>query len=147
MLTGWFNVDRHFAMMDELRRQLDGLFDDYEQGRHTLGVRTAGPRMNLFDAGEHLVLQAEVPGLSQDDIEISGNQESLTLSGQRKVETPEGYTVHRQERPEVQFSRTVTFPVAVDVAEADASLKNGILEVKLPKLPEARPRSIEVKAR
>jgi len=139
------DLDRTFAMMDEYRARLDQMFQDFETGRrfpvyHT----TAWPRLNLVDTGEAYLIRAEVPGVAREDLQISGSQESLTLSGERKTELPEGYSVHRQERAPIRFSRTLTFPVKVEVENTRAELKNGILEVSLPKAPEVKPRAIEV---
>lgn len=146
MLTGWMDLDRNFAMMDDFRSRMDQLFQEFETGRRTTGWQsTAWPRLNLMDTGDNLVLRAELPGVAREDLQISGCQDALTLSGLRKIEVPEGYSLHRQERAPVRFSRTLTFPVKVEVENTRAELKNGILEITLPKAPEVKPRAIEVK--
>lgn len=145
MLTGWMDLDRTYSMMDAFRAQMEQLYQDLETGRrYPVYQTTAWPRMNLLDTGDALVLRAEVPGLAREDLQISGSQECLTLSGERKVPAPEGYSVHRQERAPIRFSRTVNFPVKVDAQGAKAELRNGLLEVVLPKAPEVKPRAIEV---
>lgn len=147
MLTQWFENDRTYSLMDDLRRRMDLMFEDIETGRAWTGeAAQIWPRANLFDSGENYVLQAELPGVAKEDLSISGCQDCLTISGERKVTAPEGYTVHRQERGGLRFSRSFRFPVKIDADHATAELKNGILTVSIPKAPELKPRSIEVKA-
>ena len=102
--------------------------------------------MNLHDAGAALVVQADVPGLAEKDLQISLNQDVLTISGERKVQAPEGYAVDRQERASVKFSRSFTLPTRVDGEKSTAEVKNGVLTVTLAKTPEAQPRQISVRA-
>lgn len=149
MLTRWSDLDRAFSVMDELQRRMNRLFEEYDWGRWPgfPGLTTGTwPAVNLYDAGDDLVIRAQVPGMSEKDIQISGNQEVLTLSGERRVEVPEGYSVHRQERGTVKFSRSFTFPCRVNLEKATATVKDGLLTIKLAKAAEAKPRQIAVKA-
>lgn len=149
--TGWSDFDEMFAAMNQLRTYMDRLFEEAWGGR-LFGDRPqlygAGtwPRANLIDTGSSLVLTAEVPGLSDKDIQLTLNQEVLTLSGERKVQVPEGYSVHRQERPAVRFSRSFALPCRVDADRTTATVKNGILTVTLEKAADVMPRRIAVKA-
>ena len=150
-LTGWSDFDREFAVLDDFRRRMDRLFQDFDAGRWAQGDRTgfvtqAWPRTNLYDSGKEVVLVAEVPGMGQKDIQIQLTQDVLTLSGERKTEAPEGYSVHRKERGQVQFSRSFTLPCRVDVEKATAAVRNGLLTITLAKAAEAQPRQITVKA-
>jgi HSP20 family protein len=143
MLYGWLDFDRPSDAMDDMRRRMDRLFDELD--RETAPVREgAWPRGVLYDAGERLVLEVAVPGLVKEDVHISGSQDVLTISGERKLTVPEGHTAQRRERLPVRFCRSFAFPVKVDVEHAQASLKDGILTVSVPKAPEVRPRSIAV---
>jgi HSP20 family protein len=149
MLTRWSNFERSFAILDELQRRMNHLFDEFDGGRWPAAYdwrMSTWPPTNLFDNGKELVLLAEVPGLSEKDIQITGNHEMLTLSGERKPDVPERYSVHRQERKAVKFSRSFTFPCKVDLEKTSASVKNGVLTVSLPKAAEAQPKQITVKA-
>jgi HSP20 family protein len=148
MRWGWGDLDSTFTLMDEFRRRMDRLFDDFEDGRGLplLDVtRAAWPRTWLADTGSALVLRAEVPGLSDKDIQLSVNQDVLSLSGERKTPAPEGYTTHRQERPAARFSRNVALPARVDLERCTAMVKDGVLTVTLPKASESQPRQISVK--
>jgi len=142
---GWSDFDDMFSAMSQLRTYMDRVFED-------AGGRTGGPsfarswpRANLLDTGSALSVTAEVPGLSDKDIKVSLNQDVLTLSGEREIEAPKGYSTHRQERPSVQFSRSFTLPCRVNPERASASVKNGILTVTVEKAADAMPRQISVK--
>ena len=153
MLTRWDDIERPFAVMEELRRRMDGLFGELEAGwrggAFEPGVVSAfsatWPRITLYDGGREFFLQAEVPGLTDQDIRLSLNQDVLTIEGERRVESPQGYSVHRQERPAVHFARSLTLPTMVEPDQVSASIRNGMLEVTLPKVPEAHPRQITVR--
>ena len=152
MATRWTEFDTGFSLLDEFQRRMNRLFSELGTGYWPEQSRqpwfgSVWPPTNLYDTGKELLLRAEVPGLSEKDIQITGNQDTITISAERKVEVPEGYSVHRQERPEVKFSRSFNLPGKVDLEKASASVKNGILSINLPKAPEAQPRQITVKAR
>jgi HSP20 family protein len=146
--NGWNDFDDMFSALRDLRTRMDRAFDDTFGGeletRRGPASPTTWPRANLTDAGSKLVLTAEVPGLSQQDVTLSLNQEVLTIQGDRKVQVPEGYSVHRRERPEVRFTRSFALPCRVDADRANASIKNGILTVTIEKSPDAMPRQIAV---
>ena len=152
MLTRWSDFDRTFLLMDELRRRMDRLWDEYDTGRADLPrneafTRSTGfPRVNVFDTGTSLVVHAEVPGLGQKDVQLTINQDVLTLKGERKFDGPEGYSVHRQERGPVKFARSFTLPTKVDPEQSSATIKNGVLTITLSKAADAQPRQISVRA-
>ncbi len=144
---GWGNIDRTFTALDEIRRRMERAFDDVGVERDTdpAGLST-WPPSSLYDAGSELVLRAEVPGVSEKDLDLQVNQDVLTVSGTRPVEVPEGYSAHRRERGAMRFSRSFTLPFRVNAESCGATLKNGVLDVRIAKAPEARPRQITVKA-
>jgi HSP20 family protein len=153
MLYSFADFDRTFAAMDELRRRMDRLFDEHNappraqlRGEFDGPSRDfVGPRIHLFDTGNALVIKADLPGLTEKDLQISLNQEVLTVSGARRSDAPEGYTVHRRERPSARFSRSFTLPSKVDPERTTAVLNNGVLTLTLNKAAEAQPRQIAVK--
>lgn len=151
MLRQLGDYDRTFSMLDELRRRMDRMWEDWgadEPGFSTqLSSSQAWPRVNVFDTGSALVLKADVPGVKEKDMQITMNQGALSISGERKPDVPEGYAVHRQERGAVTFSRTFALPVPVDADKTSATIKDGVLTVTLAKAPEAQPRKIGVVAR
>jgi HSP20 family protein len=147
----WNDFDRSFGSLDEFRRRLELLYHDSNRwlipgafdGQNRA---TAWPRVNVSDSGSEFVVRALVPGLSEDDVTLTLTQDALTIAGERQITIPEGYSVHRQERGSLRFSRTFTFPTRVDVEHASAEVKNGVLTVRLAKVAEAQPRQITVKA-
>jgi HSP20 family protein len=145
-------VDRTFDVLDELRRQMDRVWSDYDG---TWGVgggpaqalsAASWPRFNVLDAGAHLVVTADVPGLTEKDLEVTFQDNVLSVSGARRPLIPEGYAVHRRERPALQFARSVALPVKIDVEKTSATVKDGVLAITLAKAPEVRPRQIAVRA-
>jgi HSP20 family protein len=144
---GWGDFDRTFSLLDEMRRRMDRAFDEVAGGRApAIGVHASWPRANLYDTGSELMLRAEVPGVSEKDLDLQLNQDVLTLSGERKAEVPEGYSAHRRERGGLKFSRSFTLPFKVDPEKCSANLERGVLTVKIAKAPESQPRQITVKA-
>lgn len=148
MLTRWSDFERTFAAVDELRRYLNWLG---EPGRQDTVARAGHgytwPRVNLFDNGSELVLQMAAPGLSEKNVELTLTGDTLAVSGEREVKAPEGYSVHRQERGSVKFSRSFALPSKIDPERVDARMKDGIMTVTMAKAEEAKPRQITVKAR
>lgn len=125
----------------QLRRELDRLFGEFERS----ATRDAST-LSFEDDGSNFVLRAEVPGLTENDFQINLAGSTLTLKGERKLEAPEGYTVHRRERSAFHFARSLELPARVDGEKVTATLKNGVLTLMLPKAAEAQPRQITVKA-
>jgi len=112
------------------------------------GVPVAYPPVNVWDDQENIYLEAELPGIPLENLEITiadGNR--LTLKGQRKQAEVGKANWHRLERSFGSFSRTLTLPVLVDSDRVEAHFELGDLRVKLPKSPKAKPRRIEVKQR
>jgi HSP20 family protein len=105
----------------------------------------AWPAVRVSDAGETLVLRADVPGVADKDFDISVTPEALTLSGQRQTTAPEGYSVQRQERASAKFSRSWSLPYKVDADKTSATLKDGVLTITLAKAAEEKPRHIAVR--
>jgi HSP20 family protein len=141
-----------FALLDEFRRRMDRVWEDMDPSwpASPSNARThsssAWPRVNLYDGGSNLVLKADVPGLSDKDVQVTLNESGVSISGERKVAPPEGYSAHRQERSSFSFSRSLTLPCKVNPDQAQALVKNGVLTVTLAKAPEAQPRQIAVQA-
>ena len=143
MFGSWSDFERTFSAMDELRRTVEQAYRDEEAPFQ----RVAGwPRISMWDEGRSLVLKADVPGLVDKDVQLQLTQDVLTISGERKNDAPEGYSVHRQERQPTRFSRSFTLPYKVNGETIAATLENGVLTVTLPKAPESQPRQITVKS-
>lgn len=148
MLSRWRDVESTLSMFNEFQRRMSEVFSDFEAVgpgiTPSLG-QSSWPPINIFDAGEQLVVRAQVPGMSAKDLQIQGHAEMLTVRGERRDETPKGYVAHRQERGTIQFSRSFTLPCKVDLERTTAVVVDGILTVNLTKAPEAKPRQIAIK--
>lgn len=105
------------------------------------------PTVDIFERGEDLVIRAELPGVERDDIEVRVEDNTLMLSGERKREQEfDEANAYRLERVYGKFMRSFRLPKTVDASHIEASYKNGVLEVRLPKAEEAKPRKIEISA-
>lgn len=132
----------------ELRREMDRVFEEFgsESPWSHGGRRSHFPALNIWDEGERLLAEAEVPGVRHEDLEIYALGNELTIKGRRPAISEEGRVVHRQERAVGEFTRTVTLPVEVNSAQMEAELHDGVLLVRMPKAEKAVPKRIEVKA-
>jgi HSP20 family protein len=125
----------------QLRRELDRLFGDFERA-----ATSGATPVHFDDDGTNFVLRADVPGLSENDVQISVAGNTVTLRGERKVEVPEGHSVHRRERSAVRFAKSFELPARVDPDKVTATLKHGVLTLTLPRAAEVQPRQISIKA-
>lgn len=141
---GFGNLRRTLSVMDELHRQMGSLLSTAPH-RDEDAYRGL-PNTYFRDTGDQFVIRADVPGLSEKDVEVTITGDTLSIRGQRTLEVPEGYSVHRQERCEFRFSRSFNLPTKVDAEKAKATVKNGVFELVLPKAAEAQPRKISVKS-
>ncbi len=111
------------------------------------GLRSSanGPSVTVYETKDEYVFEAELPGWTRDQVSISFENQTLTLSGNRELIQGEGRQYHRVEGFYGQFTRSFTVPGGVDFNRVEAELKDGVLIVHLPKREEAKPRQIEVK--
>jgi HSP20 family protein len=130
------------SLQRELARAFESPFG-FELGPSGRGVY---PAMNMFTDKNGYVLRMEVPGVSPENIQIETHGRVLTVSGRREVKAPEDGSFHRRERGAGEFSRSVQLPADLDLSRAEASCKHGILNVRIPKKEEAKPRQIAVQA-
>jgi len=144
-MFGYSDFDRTIHLMEQLRRRMENVFEGFDAGEAGVGELGTFPRTNVYDTGKGYVFEMEVPGLSEKDINITLTQDVLTVSGERKADAPEGYTVHRQERLPYRFSRSYRVPARVNPDQCSATVKDGVLSVTLEKAAEVQPRQISVK--
>jgi HSP20 family protein len=130
--------------LDEMQHEVNRVFDRW--GHHPFGIGEF-PALNLWEEGDQLHIEAELPGLELSDLEIFvTGRNQFTLKGERKPPVVENGVAHRQERGFGKFVRTITLPYAVDENAVEARFENGVLKVRLPKHETAKPRKIEIKA-
>ena len=104
-----------------------------------------GPAVLVYETQDEYVFQAELPGWTRDQVSINFENQTLTLSGQRDLWREDGRQYHRVEGFYGQFTRSFTVPGGVDFDQVEAHLKDGILNIRLPKREEVKPRQIKVK--
>ncbi len=141
---GFADFGRAYVPHGQLRRELDRLLGDFERG--SSAPASAGAATSFEDDGSNFVFRADVPGLTENDFQINVAGDTLTLRGERKLEVPEGHSVHRRERSAFRFAKSYQLPARVDPDKATATLKHGVLTLTLPKVAEVKPRQISVKA-
>jgi HSP20 family protein len=134
-----------------MEREMDDLFGRFFGGlprlRESVETLEWSPAIDVIDRKEELMLRADLPGLTEKDIEITVQDGTLRLSGRRTEEKEtkeENYCC--SERWTGSFSRAMTLPTGINAEKVNASFKNGVLEVHLPKTKEATGKKIEVKA-
>lgn len=141
----WEPVRELNTIQNEMNRLFNNFFDSPTPSSGGGNLRRWIPAMDLVETGEAFVLRADLPGLSQADVNIELEDNVLTISGDRKAEHEEhkkGY--YRVERAWGLFSRSLTLPEGVDAEAVHASFDRGVLEVRVPK-PEARtPRKVTI---
>lgn len=137
----------NFQGLGKFEDEVDRLFEVSGMGKPFLAYRERSfPLMNVFGGDRESVLYAEVPGVEIEDLEITIDGTTLALKGERKVrsEIPEE-KFYRRERGAGPFGRSLELPHKVDGERVEATLKDGVLKIRLPKAPEAQPRRIEIK--
>jgi len=125
------------------------VFADFERLFHELEQRptaAAAPEVRTKNTAENYELSVALPGLTENDVTLEIHRGVLTLSGKREVRVPEGYRAQRRERYAYQFSRSLTLPEDADAERVNATMKHGVLTVKVAKRPEVKPRQITVKS-
>ena len=104
------------------------------------------PPVDIYDSGSHeLIIKAELPDMSKEDIDITVENNMLTLRGEKKMDSAmKEECCHRIERTYGSFSRSFSLPATVDTTKVSADYKNGVLTIKLPVREEAKPKQIQV---
>jgi HSP20 family protein len=102
--------------------------------------------LSLEEGEQAFTLRAELPGLDPAKLELSVGDEWIELSAKRETKAPEGYTALRRERSNYEFERRINLPKRIDADKVEATLRDGVLTVTLPKHAAAQPRQISIKA-
>lgn len=138
-----------------LRREMNGLFDDFFKGFDLVSLRREqghsgffSPSVDIKENDKEVSIKAELPGMDENDIEVSLTNDALTIKGEKKEEKEEKHKdYYRMERSYGSFSRTISLPNGIDSQKADAVFKKGVLTITVPKTAEAKAKvkKIEVK--
>jgi len=130
--------------LENMNRQLSHLLDDSPLSTFSEAEQWT-PRVDIRETDDALLVQAELPGIDKKDVHLEVKNGVLTLSGERRYEKDvKEENVHRVERVYGSFSRSFSLPSNVDADKVDANMKNGVLEVRLPKRESAKPKAIAI---
>lgn len=138
-----------WATLPTLQDRINRLFDEVfpaTEGREDTGLFEWRPSVDTYEKDDAVVIKAELPGVKKDDISIDVNNNVLSIRGERKHEEDvreENY--YRRERFYGKFQRSFTLPDGVDPDKIEASYKDGVLEVQVPKTEQSKGRRIEIK--
>lgn len=150
MLPSLFKEEGLFPML-KLRNGIDKLFEDFftdEKALAPFQVNGKMPALDVKETDEAITVDAELPGLKQEEIKVTVEEGVLTISAERKEEKDEKTkNVHRLERYYGQMERKLALPTSVEDGKIDATYKDGVLHVILPKKPSAKPKAVTVKVR
>ncbi len=135
--------------LQELRREIDRIWDEF-LGRARFSERWEGfewaPAVDISETEDAVVVRADVPGLAPEDLEINLSGNVLTIKGEKKQEKEEKKeNFYRVERVYGSFMRSIELPAEVDPEKVEATYKNGVLKIILPKKAESRGKTIKVK--
>ncbi|HXG42796.1 MAG TPA: Hsp20/alpha crystallin family protein [Dehalococcoidia bacterium] len=136
----WTEFRRIARAMDEMVDELLGRFRPWQEA--------ASFPLNVYETKEAVVVEAALPGFRPEDIEISVQDGLLTVHAQRRMEAEEEHrTYHWRELGYGSFRRSISLPAPVEADQAEAVYERGLLTITLPKAAEARPKTIQVRAR
>jgi HSP20 family protein len=145
-LIRWEPVAELNTIQNEMNRLFNTFFEQPNQtGRGSGTTRRWLPAMDLVETADRYVLRADLPGLSDGDVNVQLEDNVLTISGERKAEQEqhqEGY--YRLERAFGEFSRSLTLPDGVDPDGVQAHFDRGVLEIRIPKPEQKKPKTVQI---
>ena len=137
-------------------REMEDVFDRYTRAigwprRGSQEIMAAGdwaPRVDIAETDNEFIIKAEIPGVKKEDVKVTVDSGVLSIRGERKQEKEEkDKKFHRVERYYGSFTRSFTMPDNVDETKIEASFKDGMLNLRIPKTEAAKPKAIEVKVK
>lgn len=138
-----FGAGDPFADMRRFQGEMNRLFNGLDTTRRV----PVYPPVNFWVGQDSIVMTAELPGLSEGDIDLSVHDTMITLQGEfADDDAGEGVAWHRRERPKGRFSRSIELPFRVDADLVDARFEHGVLTVEMQRPEEERPKRIEIKS-
>jgi HSP20 family protein len=134
------------TLQHEVNRLFNTVWGDVPAQAGATGERRRWvPAMDLAETADAFVLRTDLPGVAEEDVAIELDGDVLTISGKREsVRTEEGENVHRTERSYGAFQRSLTLPEGVEAEAITASFERGVLEVRIPKPEQKKPRRVEI---
>ncbi len=147
-IVRWNPFQDLVSLQERMNRLFEQTLDRSRGEREVMVAGTWAPAVDIYETPESIVLQAELPGLGKDDIDIQVRDNVLTLKGERRSEkeVKEGNYL-RVERAYGGFQRAFTLPAAVQADKIRAVFKDGVLDVSIPKAEEAEPKQIKIEVK
>ena len=144
-LMRWDPYREIASLQDRLNRAFGGYAYGSREREDEMQLSAWAPPVDIAEEKDRILITAELPGFKEDQIEIQSENGMLTLRGERKFENEtDGKSYHRVERSYGQFVRSFSLPNNVDREKIQASFKDGLLQVELPKREDAKPRTIKI---
>ncbi|GAB61041.1 MAG: Hsp20/alpha crystallin family protein [Candidatus Jettenia sp.] len=141
-LTKWSYLPTISSLQNEMNRMMDRIFREGSLTETGMWL----PPIDLSETNDKITVKAEIPGIDPKDIDISIQENTLFLKGEKREEKEEkGKNYYRIERQYGSFSRSVVLPATVDTDKVTAECKNGVLEITLQKKEEVKPKQISIK--
>ena len=129
-----------------LHREIDRLFSDFARGIGPAGTQSIIPSIEISETDKTIEISAEMPGLERRDVEISIEDDTLSIRGEKKVEeSKRDKNVQLSERTYGVFYRVLQLPSGIDPSGVQATMSNGVLKITIPKPAKSEPKKIEVK--
>ena len=143
-LVRWEPFDGFTKMQSRINALFDEVFDR-ANGHSQAYSGVWGPPVDILESRDSYLIRAELPGMKKEGISVEFKEGALTLSGEKKFEEPaEGVTYHRSERASGKFARSFYLPQTIKQDGINATFRDGILEVHVPKADEAKPKQIAI---
>lgn len=142
----WPDVSSALDDFEKARRQMDRLVSAFTGPGTSPAISGVFPPLLVTEEGANVFVEAEIPGINPNDIDINVHGKTLTLSGERKPEKADGASFHRRERKWGSFRKAITLPDEVNSEGVQAECKNGVLKITLPKAEQAKPKKIAIKS-
>ena len=136
-------VDPILRLHGEMNRLFESFFDDSPAPAASPYAR-GWPALNTWEDGDAAWVEAELPGLNMEDVEVLVSGSDVTINGERKIAAPDNAAWHRRERSQGRFSRTLSLPWEIDADKVEARLQDGVLTVRLPKCETSKPKKVKV---
>jgi HSP20 family protein len=130
-----------------LHGEMNRLFESFFEDAPALATRPYArgwPALNTWEDGDAAWVEAELPGLAMDDVEVLVSGSDVTINGERRIAAPDNAAWHRRERSQGRFSRTLSLPWEIDADKVEARLQDGVLTVRLPKCETCKPKKVKV---
>ena len=144
-LIRWRPTRDLLSIRDEVNRLFDNFFTGLPERRRGLLEGEWAPSVDIAETDNEVVVTAELPGVEQDNVDITITDDVLTLKGEKKEEKEvKEKNYHRIERSYGSFQRSISLPAGVQADKAKATYKDGVLHITVPKAEEAKPKQIKI---